>query len=95
MRVTFKKENCIEMNETVYHAYLRRKHAIVPWAREILTTGSFNVGSITSDSDNLDERNLDGDRRRDEDGIHRIIRHLLANRRIVHNHCDVMNSEVS
>lgn len=73
-------------------SYLRREHPIVSWRAtgKVGTTGGFNVASELGDADNLNERELNRSRRGDEDGIHGIIRHALANQGLVQHNGDVV-----
>lgn len=78
------------------YTYLRGEHSIVfgRTAGEVLAACSFNEGAEAGDADDVKEGDLDGDRRRDEDGVHGVIGHSLTDGGLVQHHSNVMGLEV-
>lgn len=74
--------------------YLRREHPKVSRTGEVFATSSLDVASEARDADDLDERDLHRDRRRYEDGIHRVVGHALTNQGQVQHQGYVMGLEV-
>ncbi|KAK3019778.1 hypothetical protein RJ639_003765 [Escallonia herrerae] len=78
--------------------YLGREHPKVhrrALTGKVLAAGGLDVASERGDTDDFDERDLDGDWRGDEDGIHWVIGHALANQGLVQHHRDIMGLEVA